>query len=241
MNSSSPQIGFDRFIQLEWVTSVLNVRAGTGSLDELNAQLDAAGLGKEARAKTRTKLNAFGLQPKAELADFVDRGSALAHRQGQSDGVVAFAWGVAIATYPFFGKVAELVGRLTSIQGDCSISEIHRRMSEVYGDRAVTKRATQAVLQTQSSWGAVKRVEKGKRVIRLAPTTIDSDEIAAWLIEAAVRYAGKPVSVLNLQSLRVLFPFTLSLPLAYVVSKSPNLALISEGPSNQFVTLRAAI
>ncbi|CAE6773141.1 hypothetical protein R75777_03993 [Paraburkholderia nemoris] len=114
-------------------------------------------------------------------------------------------------------------------------------MAEVYGDREVTKRATQAILQTQSNWGALQRVDKGKRIIRLAPTTVDNDELTAWLIEAAVRYAGKPVSVPTLQSLPVLFPFTLTRPLAYVVSNSKNLSLLSEGPSNQFVALRAAI
>ena len=87
----------------------------------------------------------------------------------------------------------------------------------------------------------MERVEKGKRVIRLAPTPIDNDELTAWLIEAAARYAGKPVSVPSLQSLPVLFPFTLTRPLAYVVSNSANLMLRSEGPSNQFVALRGTI
>lgn len=42
------------------------------------------------------------------------------------------------------------------------------------------------VIQSQTSWGAVERVEKGKRVIRLAPTAIGNDELTAWMIEAAV-------------------------------------------------------
>lgn len=241
MNSSAPQIGFDRFIQLDWVAAVLAVRNGTTSLGELNELLKSSGLGKEAFAKSLTKLNGLGLQPRRDLADFVDRGRSVIHAGAGSDKVAAYGWGVSIATYPFFGKVAELAGRLTLLQGDCSIAEIHRRMSEVYGDREVTKRATQAVLQTQSNWGVVQRVDKGKRLIRQASTTIDSDELTAWLIEAAVRYAGKPVSVPSLQSLPVLFPFNLTRPLAYVVSNSPNLDLRSEGPSNQFVALRATL
>ena len=78
----------------------------------------------------------------------------------------------------------------------------------------------------------------GKHCIR---QRIDNDALTAWLIEAAVRYAGKPVSVPSLQSLPVLFPFNLTRPLAYVVSNSPSLDLRSEGPSNQFVALRSAI
>lgn len=63
-------------------------------------------------------------------------------------------------------------------------------------------------------------MEKGKRVIRLAPTTIYNDELTAWLIEAAVRYAGKPVSVPTLQSLPVLFPFTLTRPMAVAADRN---------------------
>lgn len=218
----------------------MKVRAGVSSLDELNEQLDAAGLGKEARAKTRTKLNALSLEPKADLAEFVDRGIALFRNNHQTEAISAFAWGVAIASYPFFGKVAEFTGRLTSIQGDCSVSEIHRRMSELYGDREVTKRATQAVLQTQANWGAIKRVENGKRLIRLTPKALSNDKTVAWLVEAALRYSGKAAQVTTLQSMAVIYPYLLDQSIPYVVSISPMLELHAEGSSNQFVTLRVS-
>ena len=240
MNSSAPQIGFDRFIQLDWAAAALNVRAGAAGLDDLNALLDAAGLGAEAKKKTRTVLNRLWLEPRAELVDYADRGVAI-HQTQPDTPVSALCWGMSVATYPFFGKVAELVGRLSAIQGDCASAEVHRRMSETYGEREGTRRMTNMVIQSQASWGAVERVEKGKRVIRLAPTPIDNDELTAWLIEAAVRYAGKPLSVTSLQSLPVLFPFALTRPLAYVVSTSPSLDVRSEGPSNQFVALRATL
>lgn len=240
MNSSAPKIGFDRFIQLDWAAAALNIRAGTAGLDDLNALLVAAGLSLEAKKKTRTVLNRLWLEPRASLVGFADRGVSLYKSQTDVP-IAALCWGVAIATYPFFGKVAELVGRLSALQGDCASAEVHRRMSEIYGEREGTRRMTNMVIQSQASWGAVERVEKGKRVIRLAPTTIDNDELTAWLIEAAVRYTGKPVSVPTLQSLPVLFPFTLTRPLAYVISNSPNLNLRSEGPSSQFVALPASI
>ncbi len=167
MNKSVPQIGFDRFIQLDWVAAVIKVRAGTTSLEALNELLETSVLGKESRAKTRTKLNALGLEPRPELVDFIERGVNTFKGSNKSEDIAAFAWGSAIASYPYFGKIAEFTGRLTSIQGDCSVAEIHRRMSEVYGDRDATKRATQAVIQTQANWGAIERVEKGKRLVRL--------------------------------------------------------------------------
>ncbi|MDL5034739.1 hypothetical protein QRD40_00080 [Comamonas sp. Y6] len=209
-------------------------------LDDLNALLDAAELGVEAKKKTRTVLNRLWLEPRAELVDYADRGVAI-HNTQLDIPVSALCWGMSVATYPFFGKVAELVGRLSAIQGDCAAAEVHRRMSETYGEREGTRRMTNMVIQSQASWGAVERVEKGKRVIRLPQTGIDNDELTVWLIEAVVRYAGKPVSVPSLQSLPVLFPFNLTRPLAYLVANSPNLILRSEGPSNQFVALRGAL
>lgn len=238
MNSSAPRIGFDRFIQLDWAATALNIRAGVAKLDDLNALLDAAELSVEAKKKTRTVLNRLWLEPRAELIDYADRGVAI-HKTQPDIPIAALCWGMSVATYPFFGKVAELVGRLSAIQGDCASAEVHRRMSESYGEREGTRRMTNMVIQSQASWGAVERAEKGKRVIRLTPTPIENDELTVWLIEAAVRYAGKPISVTNLQSLPVLFPLNLTRPLAYLVSNSANLTIRSEGPSNQFVVLRS--
>ena len=136
-------------------------------------------------------------------------------------------------------KVAELIGRLSGLQGDSSTGSIQRRMSETYGERETTRRSTSRVIQTMANWGWVDRVENGKRVNRITPTVITNDVLTAWLIEASVIYAGRPVAVTSLHSLPVLFPFTLALPLAYLVSSSPNLNLRSEGPSNQFVELNS--
>lgn len=240
MKTSAPQIGFDRFIQLDWAAAALRVRAGTAGLDDLNALLDAAELGLEARKKTRTVLNRLWLEPRAELVAFADQGASLYKAQPDIP-VAALCWGMAVACYPFFGKVAELVGRLSSIQGDCASVEVHRRMSEIYGEREGTRRMTNMVIQTQASWGAVERVEKGKRVVRLAPRVIDNDAITAWLIEAALRCTGKPVSLMALQSLPILYPYTFTQPLGYIVSNCDSLVLRTEGPTNQFVALRESI
>lgn len=241
MIQTAPQIGFDRFIQLDWVAVAMKVRAGMASVDELNKLLDGSVLGKESRAKTRTKLNALGLEPRPELVDFIDRGVSIFKNINKVEDLAAFAWGAAIASYPYFGKIAEFTGRLTSIQGDCSVSEIHRRMSEVYGDRDVTKRATQAVIQTQANWGSIERVEKGKRLVRLPARPVTNEQALAWLVEAALRYQGKPVSLATLQSLPVIYPFVLTQSLGYLISNSPQLEIRSDGPANQLVALRSTV
>jgi len=237
MASSAPQIGFDRFIRLSWAEAALKVRAGSTSLDDLNAILDDAGLGTAARTKTRTVLNRLWLQPRPELEQFSARGVEI-FKADPVVPVAALSWGMAIAMYPFFGKVAELVGRLSALQGDCASAEVHRRMSEIYGEREGTYRMTNMVLQTQSDWGAIERVEKGKRLVRRASIPLKDDEAVAWLVEGALRYVGRAVPVTTLQSLAVLYPFALNQALAYVLSRSPELEMRTEGGGNQFVSLR---
>lgn len=240
MNSTAPKIGFDRFIQLDWAATALKVRAGTASIDELNELLDSAGLGVAARKKTRTVLNRLWLDPRAELVEFAERGAEI-FKANPTVPVSALNWGMSIATYPFFGKVAELVGRLSALQGDCASAEVHRRMSEIYGEREGTCRMTNMVLQSQASWGALERVDKGKRLIRRVPVTLTNEQVVVWLVEAVLRYTGKAVSVPSLQSMPLIYPFVLDQSLAYVISNCPHLELRSEGSSNQYVALREAI
>lgn len=238
MISTAPRIGFDRFIDLRWIVAVMNIRTGAGSLDELNADLDAARLSVAAKKKVRTILNRLWLEPRPELQEFANRAIAIRKAKPEVD-VSAFAWGMAIATYPFFGKVAEFVGRLSALQGDCSAAEVHRRMSEIYGEREGTYRMTNMVLQSQADWGAIERVEKGKRLVRLAGKSLSDQETVSWLIEAALRYQGRAMALATLQSSAVLYPFVFDQSLAYVVSKSAALELRVDGSSQQFVALQA--
>lgn len=237
MNSTAPQIGFDRFIRLDWLATAVKVRAGVATRDELKQQLDAEGLGVAASKKTRTVVNRLWLAPRPDLVHFTNRAIDI-FKENPDISIAALSWGVAIATYPFFGKVAELTGRLSALQGDCASVEIHRRMSETYGDREGIYRMTNMVLQSQADWGVIERVEKGRRLIRRPPTTLSHDKTVAWLVEAALRYAGKAVSISSLPSMTVIYPFVLDQPLAYLVSMTPSLELRLEGSSNQFVGLR---
>lgn len=240
MKPSPSRIGFDRFIALDWAVAALRVRAGTVAPDELSALLDSAMLGVEARKKVSTVLNRLWLAPHAELADFANRAVNLYKNQPDTP-VVALCWGMAIASYPFFGKVVELVGRLSAIQSDCATAEVHRRMSELYGEREGTRRTTNVVIQTQASWGVIERVETGKRVIRLASIQIEDGALIAWLVEAALRSIGKSVSITALPSLPILFPFAFTGSFAYAIARSDALMLRNEGPINQVVALRETV
>lgn len=238
MHSTAPHIGFDRFIRLEWATTALRIRAGLATLDILDELLNSASLGSAAKKKTLTVLNRLWIDPRPELAHFADRGSSLS-RQYPNIPPSVFNWGMAIAAYPFFGKVAELIGRLSALQGNCTSAELHRRMSEIYGEREGTYRMTNMVVQTQANWGAVDRLNNRKRIIRKAPINLQNEAVISWIIEATVRQSGRAIALTNLHSMPILYLFAFDNSVPFVVANSENLELRSEGAQSQVVALRA--
>lgn len=74
MSSAAPQIGFDRFIQLDLAAAALRVRAGVSDIAQLTELIDATHAGAAAKKKTRTVLNRLWVEPRPDLADFADRG-----------------------------------------------------------------------------------------------------------------------------------------------------------------------
>ncbi|MBZ9908080.1 hypothetical protein LB557_18885 [Mesorhizobium sp. BR115XR7A] len=236
MSSVTPQIGFDRFIQLDWAAAALRVRAGVSNIEQLTELIDATHSGAAAKKKTRTVLNRLWLEPRPDLVDFADRGIRI-YREAPDTPISALTWGMAIATYPFFGKVAEIVGRLTALQGDCASTEVHRRMAETYGEREGTRRMTNMVLQSQASWGAIERMENSKRLVRKSKMRLNGSPISVWLAEACMRYMGRGFPVTSLETSPIIYPFELSSSITYLLSKSTSLEIHTDSAGNQIVAL----
>ena len=236
MISLSPKIGFDRFVHLDWATTALRVRAGVSDLSVLAEMIDSSHGGPAAKKKTRTVLNRLWLEPRSELANFADRGIRI-YRELSEPPVLALLWGMAIATYPFFGAVAEIVGRLTALQGDCASAEVHRRMTEIYGEREGTKRMTNMVLQSQASWGALERAAGGKRLVRKDKMTLSGSLVTPWLIEACLRYVGRTLPLAGLASSPVIYPFELGSSIAYLLSRYPALETRTDSAGHQIIGL----
>jgi hypothetical protein len=185
MRPTAPQIGFDRFIRLEWATKALEVRAGLAEIGELETILDQAHSGPAARKKTRTVLNRLWLEPRKDLEPFAQSAVAL-FQTAQDTSPAALTWGMAIVTYPFFAKVAEIIGRLTSLQGDCTTAEVHRRMAEIYGEREGTRRMTNMVLQSQIDWAILDRSENGKTLTRKKTVILDGPDLVRWMTKTVI-------------------------------------------------------
>jgi hypothetical protein len=236
MKSSSPQIGFDRFIKLEWASIALRIRAGIASLDDLEIALDSSHGGTAAKKKTRTVLNRLWLEPHADFVNFANRGIEI-FCQSPNTSAPILTWGMALAVYPFFGKVAEIVGRLTMLQGNCTSAEVHRRMAEIYGEREGTRRMTNMVLQSQADWGGINRTKNGKKIARKNAINLENSAYSSWIVEACVRYSARAVRVGSIECNPVIYPFFLGESIAYQISKSKTLETRVDSSGNYLVGL----
>lgn len=235
MNSPAPKIGFDRFVDREWSTLALRVRAGMTVLDDLSEVLDAAHSGVAAKKKTWTVLKRLWLDPREDLVDFADRGARL-YRELDEASAFAFTWGMAIAAYPFFGQLAEVLGRLIALHGECTSAEVHRRMAELFGEREGTRRMTNMVLQSQASWGAIERY--GRTISRNPPTEVNDRRLVEWLAEACLRYVRRELSANRLSAHPAIFPFKLAGASSYYsLSLSKRLATRTDGDGNPVFSL----
>ena len=238
MQPKAPQIGFDRFIRLDWAEAALRVRSGAADIAELDQILTGSHAGLEAKKKTRTVLNRLWLEPREELAGLADRGVAI-FREVAEPQVAALTWGMALAVYPFFAKVAEIVGRLTSLQGDCTTAEVHRRMAEIYGEREGTRRMTNMVLQSQVDWSLLGKSENGKTLTRKPPMALHSPETVQWMSEALLMHVGRPLTLDGLSGQPTMFPFSFGDNLGYVLSLSEAFDVRADSAGARIVGLKA--
>ena len=238
MQPKAPQIGFDRFIRLDWAAAALRVRSGAADITELDQLLTDAHAGQEAKKKTRTVLNRLWLEPREELSGLADRGVDI-YRRVSDPQVAVLTWGMALAVYPFFAKVAEIVGRLTSLQGDCTTAEVHRRMAEIYGEREGTRRMTNMVLQSQVDWSLLNKSDNGKKLTRNAPMAVQSPDTVQWLSEALLMHVGRPLTLDVLADQPTMFPFSLGDNLGYVLSLSHALEVRADSAGTRIICLTA--
>ncbi|XAT59947.1 hypothetical protein GN278_03390 [Rhodobacteraceae bacterium Araon29] len=237
MQPTKPRIGFDRFIRLEWATKALEVRNGLAEIAELEAILGEAHSGLAAKKKTRTILNRLWLEPRDDIELFAQRAAEFFNSEREIPPVV-LTWGMAIVTYPFFARVIEIVGRLTSLQSECSSAEVHRRMEEVYGEREGTRRMTNMVLQSLADWGIIARHNKGKQIALKEPIYLEGSQVISWIVEACVYTSGRSLSIAAIDYNPLLFPFRLGGSLSYILSGSDALELRVDSAGNQIVTIR---
>lgn len=241
--------GFNRRVELPWFERaaqlVLTGASRSEIEDDLNGYLqDRLAVGadtpRNARDKTITILVRTWVSPPTALMPLRDDGLRLLQSLPPSEHL-AVHWGMAMAVYPFFGLVADVVGRLLRLQGRASAAQVQRRVKEQLGDRETVARCTRYVLRTFADWNVLAdTAEKG--VYLSGPVqTLKDPGLRGWLIEAALRSSGTDVGALRaLTETPAFFPFALAATSVADIGAHARLEWFRQGVSEDMVALREA-
>ena len=215
------QIGFSQRIQLDWLEYTANLVMAGNSRAEIVAALgerlqDKLSVGNDPKRGNRDKaitiLTKVWVTVPQQHITLRDEGLELLRRSHTSDRILVH-WCMCMATYPFFGTVAEATGRLMRLQGTVRAAQVQRRLREQLGERETVARAARRILRAFIDWGVLIETDEKGLYRASACCNIDSLPLATWAIKAALlSQNAEPRPAAALLSGPHLFPFDIALP-----------------------------
>ncbi len=245
--TQSMEIGFSQRIRLEWLQQTAELFLDGNTREQIEAALqgllqDKLSVGGTAergnREKAITILLKVWVSVPTQLEALRNDGLELLQRLPPHDHLVVH-WGMTMAVYPFFGVVAEAVGRLLRLQGSVTAAQVQRRVREHLGERETVARAARRILRCFVDWNVLQETtEKG--VYQAAPIRVVQDKkLVAWLIEAALAASGSHSGALKaIAQGPALFPFALGSLSVTEVQGNGRLELFRQGLDEDIVTFR---
>ena len=215
------QIGFSQRIHLDWLDYTANLVLAGNPRAEIVAALserlkEKLSVGSEPergnRDKAITILTKVWVTVPRDLHALRDEGLDHLRAGGPSERMLVH-WCMCMAVYPFFGTVADAVGRLLRLQGTAGAAQVQRRLRERYGERETVARAARRILRAYIDWGVLLETDEKGLYRGPANRPIEDIPLALWAIKATLFATGntpRPPSTL----LRGphLFPFNMPLP-----------------------------
>lgn len=207
-------VGISHRLKRAWLDDLLDRLVQTRDEKELRAFVDQRLRdelpGKEARAKAAGILLRIWSGVDSKHVAMRDRAVALLPRiSGQER--IWLHWGMSALAYPFFRDLAEVIGRMLTLQDDFTTAQVQARMKTAWGDRATSKEATQKLITGMVDWEVLRATKtKGHFLLARKMTTTVTD-LQLWLLEAMLSAsASDEIEAQQLLRLPESFPFSLT-------------------------------
>ena len=204
-------VGISQRLKRAWLDDVLDRLVQTTDEKELRVFVDQRLRdelpGKEARAKAAGILLRIWSRVDAEHIALRDRAVALLPRiSGQER--IWLHWGMTALAYPFYRDIAEVIGRMLTLQDDFTTAQVQARMKTVWGDRVTSREAAQKLITGMVDWEVLRATKtKGHFLLARKMTTAVTD-LQTWLLEAMLAAsASDEIEAQQLLRLPELFPF----------------------------------
>jgi len=246
VNQNTP-VGFSQRVQLEWLeqTTILVLAGNARNQIQLALQdtlQDQLSIGSDARRGNREKAISILLSIWVSVPDALKclRDDGLEHLKRLSTGNhLPIHWGMTMAVYPFFGVVAEMVGRLLGLQGFAAASQVQRRVRERLGERETVARAARRTLRCFIDWGVLEETTERGVYRAVTHRTIDDPQLAAWLVEATLIASGSvSMPLRTIVQSPSLFPFVISPLNSLILESNERLEFFNQGLDEKMVALR---
>ena len=243
---SSRVVGFDREVRRKWLDETARFVCTGLSEKEIKQELDAVLEGylsgssttRSAKGKTVTVLTRLWVRHPESTTAFRDEALAFFQKYGVNR--VILHWGLALAAYPFFHDTTENIGRLLSLQGSFSATQLQRRMREKYGERETVYRAANRLVQSISEWGVIQETSTKRTFETTTPISVDDPSLAIWLLESVLIALGNTSAPFDtLVKSPSLFPFKLMNLTATVLNNHPRLQIFRQGVDEDVVMFKS--
>ena len=237
------EIRLDRRLDIEWLNAAATLVGDNADKHHIRSSLiemlsgTLSGGRKQGTAcyKTARVLFKSWVSVPRELECFRNRASKVFPTL-EGNERLALHWAMLLANYPFFGDVARHTGRLLALQGNCSLSQITRRMQETWGDRSTVTRATQRLVRSIVQWGALRDTDLRGVYIQASEQVAVPEKLANLMLEALLRHQRKPLPIHQLSRQPTVFPFRLRLG-AHQIQESQRFELFHQGLDTEMVAL----
>jgi hypothetical protein len=205
-------VGISHRLKRAWLDDVLDRLVQTTEEKELRAFVDQRLLdelpGKEARAKAAGILLRIWSGVDSKHLAMRDRAVALLPRiSGQER--IWLHWGMTALAYPFFRDLAEVIGRMLTLQDDFTTAQVQARMKTAWGDRATSKEAAQKLITGMVDWEVLRATKTKGHFLLARKMTTGVKDLELWLLEAMLSAsASDEIEAHQLLRLPESFPFS---------------------------------
>ena len=211
-------IGFDRKLDIEWLDATAAMVANGASPQEVRERLRRFLEGnlkgdsdRGAMDKTITVLIRLWSDIPAERLPLRDRAAGLLP-QLEPQYRLGVHWALALAAYPLFTDIASACGRLLVLNDSVVLSQVVRRVAELWGQRSTLPRAVQRIVRSMVQWGALSDTSTRGSYGATSPKLRLPNNAAELLLEALLLGAEQDVMTVDqLVGHPALFPFALSI------------------------------
>lgn len=207
-------VGFSQRLKRAWLDDLLDRLVQTRDEKELRAFVDQRLSdelpGNEARAKAAGILLRIWSGVDAKHIALRDRAVALLPGISGQDRVWLH-WGMSALAYPFFRDLAEVIGRMLTLQDDFTTAQVQARMKTTWGDRATSMEAAQKLVTSMVDWEVLRATKMKGHFLLARKMTSTVTDLQLWLLEAMLSASvSEEIEAHQLLRLPESFPFSLT-------------------------------